>query len=63
MTPGTGPGAARGPAVVGPLGMAGAITALAAAGTATAMALPGGGWLLAWLTLGLTAGYALSGSV
>ncbi len=63
MTAGAGSGAARGRALVGPLGMATAITTLAATGIVTATALPGGGWTLAWLALGLTAGYALSGSV
>ena len=29
---------------------------------ATVASALGGGWLLAWLLLGLTAGYALSGS-
>lgn len=47
----------------GPVGMASAITVLAATGVATATVLPAGGRLLAWLALGLTAGYALSGSV
>lgn len=63
MTSAAGSGAARGRALVGPLGMAAAITTLAATGVVTAVVLPGGGWLLAWLALGLAAGYALSGSV
>ncbi len=62
MTTGTGPGAGRARAVLGPLGVASAITALAGSGLVVATVLPGG-WLLAWLALGLTAGYALSGSV
>ncbi len=62
MTAGTGPGAGRAQAVLGPLGVASAITALAAAGLVMATVLPGG-WMLTWLALGLTAGYALSGSV
>lgn len=62
MTAGAGPGAARARAVLGPLGMAGAITALAVLGLLAATTLPGG-WMLTWLALGLTAGYALSGSV
>lgn len=61
MTAGTGPGADRAQAVLGPLGVASAIAALAAAGMALATVLPGG-WALAWLALGLSAGYALSGS-
>lgn len=44
-------------AVSGPLLVTVAFAVLAA----TAVVLPGG-WLLAWLLLGLTAGYALSGS-
>jgi hypothetical protein len=43
----------------GPLLVTGALGVLAAA--AAAPVAPGG-WLLAWLLLGLTAGYALSGS-
>lgn len=62
MTAGTGPGAGRAQAVLGPLGVASAITALAASGLVMATVLPGG-WMLTWLALGLTAGYALSGSV
>lgn len=63
MAQGAGPGASRRRSVPGPVGMASAITVLAATGVATATVLPAGGRLLAWLALGLTAGYALSGSV
>lgn len=50
-------------AVFGPVMVTGvlavlAVLAVAAAVTSTAH----GGWVLAWLLLGLTAGYALSGS-
>jgi hypothetical protein len=61
VRPGTGPGAAQARAALGPLGMASAITAVAGAGLVTSTVQPGG-WLLAWLALGLAAGYALSGS-
>lgn len=49
--------------VLGPVAVTGGLAALAAvaiAGTASPVAGPG--WVLAWLLLGLTAGYALSGS-
>ncbi|MGH3795308.1 MAG: hypothetical protein ACRDSP_10495 [Pseudonocardiaceae bacterium] len=40
--------------------MTGALVALSVAGAAGSMI--GAGWMLPWLLLGLTAGYALSGS-
>lgn len=43
--------------VLGPVAVAGLL-----AGAAAASSLVGEGWVLAWLLLGLTAGYALSGS-
>lgn len=46
-----------GRAVPGPV----LVTVVLAVLAATVPVLPGG-WLLAWLLLGLTAGYALSGS-
>lgn len=50
-------------AVFGPVLVTGALAVLAllVAVAAAAPAVPGG-WLLTWLLLGLTAGYALSGS-
>lgn len=48
-------------AVFGPVMVTGALAMLAVAAAVTSMAH--GGWALAWLLLGLTAGYALSGSV
>lgn len=55
--------------VLGPLMVTGVLTALAVAAavsiTVPLIAVPllvGAGWVLAWLLLGLTAGYALSGS-
>jgi hypothetical protein len=47
-------------AVFGPVLVTGALAILAVA-AATAPVVPAG-WLLTWLLLGLTAGYALSGS-
>ncbi|MGH3788289.1 MAG: hypothetical protein ACRDRG_17480 [Pseudonocardiaceae bacterium] len=47
-------------AVSGPVLVTGALTALAAVAVAAPVAHRG--WLLDWLLLGLTAGYALSGS-
>jgi hypothetical protein len=47
-------------AVFGPVWMTGALAVLAVA--AAAVLVVREGWLLAWLLLGLTAGYALSGS-
>lgn len=46
--------------VLGPVAVTGALGALASA--AAVQAAVGEGWVLAWLLLGLTAGYALSGS-
>ncbi len=46
-------------AVFGPVLVTGALAVAAAPVTGPVM---GGGWLLAWLLLGLTAGYVLSGS-
>ncbi|MGH4013977.1 MAG: hypothetical protein ACRDSL_08640 [Pseudonocardiaceae bacterium] len=46
--------------VLGPVAVTAALTVLAIAGTAGSIV--GAGWVLAWLLLGLTAGYALSGS-
>ena len=46
--------------VLGPVAVTGVLAALAIA--ATASAAVGEGWVLAWLLLGLIAGYALSGS-
>ncbi|MQA26893.1 MAG: hypothetical protein GEU94_15855 [Micromonosporaceae bacterium] len=46
-----------------PAGATGAITALAGLGLTAGAVAGSPGWLLAWLLLGLTAGYALSGSV
>ena len=46
--------------VLGPVAVTGVLTTLAVA--ATLPAVVGAGWVLAWLLLGLTAGYALSGS-
>ena len=51
-------------AVLGPVMVTGVLTTLALA-AAVSIAVPlivGAGWVLAWLLLGLTAGYALSGS-
>ncbi|MGQ0778584.1 MAG: hypothetical protein ACT4NY_29925 [Pseudonocardiales bacterium] len=55
--------------VLGPVMVTGVLTALAVA-AAVSIAMPliaaplivAAGWVLAWLLLGLTAGYALSGS-
>ncbi|MGH3548194.1 MAG: hypothetical protein ACRDQU_08790 [Pseudonocardiaceae bacterium] len=47
-------------AAFGPVLVTAALAALAV--VAAAAPLMGEGWLLAWLLLGLTAGYALSGS-
>ncbi|HWR48297.1 MAG TPA: hypothetical protein VN327_11900 [Pseudonocardiaceae bacterium] len=47
-------------AVFGPVRVTGALAMLAAVAAAPPVAREG--WLLAWLLLGLTAGYALSGS-
>jgi hypothetical protein len=58
------PGSARGSRrrlVLGPVVVTGALAGLAM--SATVGATVGDGWILAWLLLGLTAGYALSGSV
>ncbi|MGH3976174.1 MAG: hypothetical protein ACRDS9_23045 [Pseudonocardiaceae bacterium] len=44
----------------GPVMVTGVLSALAVVAAVTPMAH--GGWILAWLLLGLTAGYALSGS-
>ncbi|MDQ4032426.1 MAG: hypothetical protein M3332_09215 [Actinomycetota bacterium] len=44
----------------GPVMVTGALVVLAVA--AAVMSVAHGGWALAWLLLGLTAGYALSGS-
>ncbi|MQA15824.1 MAG: hypothetical protein GEV09_17200 [Pseudonocardiaceae bacterium] len=57
------PGAARARRLLGPWGVAGAITVVTVTGLVAVTMLPGPGWVLAWLALGLTAGYALSGSV
>ncbi|MBV9011016.1 MAG: hypothetical protein JO272_03005 [Pseudonocardiales bacterium] len=46
--------------VCGPVLVSSALAVLAGAALAAPMAREG--WLLAWLLLGLTAGYALSGS-
>ena len=46
--------------VFGPVLVTGALAVLAVAAAAAPVAREG--WLLAWLLLGLTAGYALSGS-
>ncbi len=46
--------------VLGPVAVTGALAGLAVA--ATVGSLVGDGWVLVWLLLGLTAGYALSGS-
>lgn len=46
--------------VLGPVAVTGVLAALASA--AAGQAAVGEGWVLAWLLLGLTAGYALSGS-
>ena len=46
--------------ILGPVAVTGVLAALAIA--VTAPAAVGQGWVLAWLLLGLTAGYALSGS-
>lgn len=49
--------------VLGPVAVTGALAALAAVAIAVTVPPGGGpGWVLAWLLLGLTAGYALSGS-
>ena len=50
--------------VFGPVLVTGALAALAALAVVAAVppTLLGMGWLLPWLLLGLTAGYALSGS-
>lgn len=53
--------------VLGPVAVTGVLAALvvpAIAGTVTSAetSAVGPGWVLAWLLLGLTAGYALSGS-
>lgn len=51
--------------VLGPVAVTGVLTALAITAaliTAALQAAVGEGWVLAWLLLGLTAGYALSGS-
>lgn len=55
-------------AVLGPVTVTGALVALAVAAAlvlsaGTGPMIVGTGWVLAWLLLGLTAGYALSGSV
>ena len=47
-------------AVSGPVMVTGALVVLAVA--AAVISVAHGGWALAWLLLGLTAGYALSGS-
>ncbi|MGH3833631.1 MAG: hypothetical protein ACRDRS_24875 [Pseudonocardiaceae bacterium] len=47
-------------AVLGPVLVTGALAVLSV--TAVAAPVPREGWVLAWLLLGLTAGYALSGS-
>jgi hypothetical protein len=47
-------------AVFGPVLVTGALAVLAVAAAAPPVVREG--WLLAWLLLGLTAGYALSGS-
>lgn len=49
--------------LLGPAGATSAIAALSGLGLAIGVAAGSPGWLLAWLLLGLTAGYALSGSV
>lgn len=46
--------------VLGPVAATAALAGLAI--TATAGSVLGAGWVLTWLLLGLTAGYALSGS-
>jgi len=46
--------------ILGPMAVTGVLAALAVA--ATVPTAVGQGWVLAWLLLGLTAGYALSGS-
>ena len=48
------------PVLLGPVT---AVTVLAGAIAADALAAGPSGWLLPWLLLGLAAGYALSGSV
>lgn len=49
--------------VLGPVAVTGALAALAVPASATTVTSDvGAGWVLAWLLLGLTAGYALSGS-
>jgi hypothetical protein len=48
-------------AVFGPVLVTGALAVAAAAAPVMGPVMRGG-WLLAWLLLGLTAGYALSGS-
>lgn len=50
--------------VLGPVAVTSAFIVLATAATMarTAPFAVGAGWVLAWLLLGLTAGYALSGS-
>ncbi|MGH3937172.1 MAG: hypothetical protein ACRDTG_00835 [Pseudonocardiaceae bacterium] len=54
--------------VLGPVVVTGVLTALAMAAVSITVPLiavsltVGAGWVLAWLLLGLTAGYALSGS-
>lgn len=50
--------------VLGPVMVTGVLTTLAMAATVSVAApsIVGAGWVLAWLLLGLTAGYALSGS-
>ncbi|HEX2298206.1 MAG TPA: hypothetical protein VHH34_06775 [Pseudonocardiaceae bacterium] len=48
---------------LGPVAVTAALAAVAAVAIAgTAPPVVGPGWVLAWLLLGLTAGYALSGS-
>ncbi|MGH3896893.1 MAG: hypothetical protein ACRDTA_01315 [Pseudonocardiaceae bacterium] len=56
------PGAAGPRAVFGPVLVTGALAALAIVAGLLHDGLLHEGWLLPWLLLGLTAGYALSGS-
>ncbi len=49
--------------LLGPAGATSAIAALSGLGLAAGAIAGTPGWLLSWLLLGITAGYALSGSV